>query len=308
MRFSFFLSLGIHFILGISLLFSGNLKNIDVPNYIAVNAIFAPIKNKTVLNKKPKEEKPEKPAPKQPLPKLEPKEEKSEKPAPKQPLPKLEPEEEKPEKPAPKQPLPKLEPEEEKPEKPAPKQPLPKLEPKEEKPEKPAPKQPLPKLEPKEEKPEKPAPKQPLPKLEPEEEKPENQKSEFLDNLNNLEILVESKTEVYTNEQIEEEKKISLTDLIRTKINQCWYMPIGTPNDRKLIVEIHISLDQEGHLIEKPEIIDIEKIHARDNSYLIRAAEQAVQAVEKCAPYQKLPVTRYEEWKEITIRFIPDSF
>ena len=69
-----------------------------------------------------------------------------------------------------------------------------------------------------------------------------------------------------------------------------------------LRVSLRLQLDQSGQLIGLPEIIE-----GGSGSTAQRvAAEAAVRAVRRCAPYS-LPAEKYDTWKDVTFNFDPSQ-
>ena len=92
---------------------------------------------------------------------------------------------------------------------------------------------------------------------------------------------------------------ISEIDLLRRQISRCWNPPIGVQGAENLIVAIRISLRQDGSLSGPPEVDgSISGVTERV------AAESALRAVRRCAPYQ-LPQEKYDTWQDIRITFDP---
>ncbi len=194
-------------------------------------------------------------------------------------------------------PQPKPEPEEAAPPEPKPK---PKVEAESE------PEAPLPTPKPKAKPEEKPEPKpEPQPKPKP-KKKPEPKKEEldFSDVLKNLQ-----KIENRGNGEGGQPKKVaeplsqSEINAAKRQIERCWNPPASVRNAKALIVEVRATLSRDG-IVTSAKPIKRGFIHA---SPLNRVAEEsAVRAAlnPKCHPL-KLPVDKYEQWKDITFVFDP---
>ncbi len=92
---------------------------------------------------------------------------------------------------------------------------------------------------------------------------------------------------------------ISEIDLLRRQISRCWNPPIGVQGAEDLIVAVRISLRRDGSLSGAPEI-DGSVSGATGRV----AAESALRAVRRCAPYQ-LPPEKYDTWRDIRVTFDP---
>ncbi|MBL4756857.1 MAG: cell envelope integrity protein TolA [Rhizobiales bacterium] len=92
---------------------------------------------------------------------------------------------------------------------------------------------------------------------------------------------------------------ISDIDLLRRQISRCWSPPVGVRGAEDLTVAIRMTLRRDGSLSGPPQVDgsingNIERV----------AAESALRAVRRCAPYQ-LPPEKYETWRDIRVTFDP---
>ena len=97
---------------------------------------------------------------------------------------------------------------------------------------------------------------------------------------------------------------ISMTeiDMIRAQIYRCWSIPAGAKDAANLIVPIHVRLQPDGTVISAEHAGD--SLRSNTDSFYRAAAESASRAVRACSPL-KVPPTKYEQWKELTLRFNP---
>jgi outer membrane biosynthesis protein TonB len=101
--------------------------------------------------------------------------------------------------------------------------------------------------------------------------------------------------------------KLSVTelDLIRRQLTACWNIPAGTRDAKELSVEIRITISPEAKVLDAK----IEKTSIPLSDPRMRViAESAKRAARnpKCSPL-KLPLDRYDEWKDTVIRFSPQN-
>lgn len=94
---------------------------------------------------------------------------------------------------------------------------------------------------------------------------------------------------------------LSELDALRMQIQNCWSPPLGATDADELRVEIQISLNQDGTLSSMPKILSVP-----GGRYGRIAAESALRAVRKCAPYQ-LPSEKYAAWRDVQFNFDPQS-
>jgi hypothetical protein len=92
-------------------------------------------------------------------------------------------------------------------------------------------------------------------------------------------------------------------DALKAKMYQCWNPDCGAAGADGYAVRVRIVLGRDGGLTRSPELMDKARIAAGGRAYQA-AAERALRAVERCAPYT-LPDDRYEAWREIVMYFNP---
>lgn len=88
-------------------------------------------------------------------------------------------------------------------------------------------------------------------------------------------------------------------DALRARLARCWAIPPTRPDPAELRVKIKMFLSPDGNLSRRPEVVEY-----RPTAIGQIAAEAAVSAAERCAPYN-LPAANYESWKEIIMTFDP---
>lgn len=95
---------------------------------------------------------------------------------------------------------------------------------------------------------------------------------------------------------------VSEMDALRQRLGQCWSIPAGVDDAEILKVSVRFRLDRSGELEARPEVI-----RGGGSSGPARtAAESAVRAVSKCAPFN-LPADKYETWAEVVVNFDPSD-
>ena len=99
----------------------------------------------------------------------------------------------------------------------------------------------------------------------------------------------------------------TLQALLQSKFERCWSPPAGAKDAESLIVKIRVWLTPEGQLIRPPQIVSQGFFLSAEGSFYRVAAESALRAVRRCAPYDELPKDRYEEWADITFTFDPSE-
>ena len=89
-------------------------------------------------------------------------------------------------------------------------------------------------------------------------------------------------------------------DALRARIQQCWNPPAGQAEAKDLIVQVRIQFNQDGSLAAEPRLLS-----RSAGTYQQVAAESALRAIRRCAPYSFLPVAKYELWKDVEVTFDP---
>jgi outer membrane biosynthesis protein TonB len=87
-------------------------------------------------------------------------------------------------------------------------------------------------------------------------------------------------------------------DALRAQIEACFSMPAAAADAKNLIVQVRITLNQDGSLSSTPVVTN-------SGSGLFQiVAESLTRAVRRCAPY-KLPIAKYDAWKDVDVSFDP---
>ena len=89
-------------------------------------------------------------------------------------------------------------------------------------------------------------------------------------------------------------------DALRARIQQCWSPPVGLADARDLIVVVRIQFNRDGSLTRDPSVSN-----SGSHAMFQIAAESALRAVRRCAPYSFMPVAKYDVWKDVEVTFDP---
>jgi colicin import membrane protein len=89
-------------------------------------------------------------------------------------------------------------------------------------------------------------------------------------------------------------------DALRARIQQCWNPPAGAAEARDLIVQVRILFRPDGSLATEPRLLT-----SVAPGYQQIAAESALRAIRRCAPYSFMPAAKYEAWKDVEVTFDP---
>ncbi|HUI96796.1 MAG TPA: TonB C-terminal domain-containing protein [Xanthobacteraceae bacterium] len=84
------------------------------------------------------------------------------------------------------------------------------------------------------------------------------------------------------------------------RLQACWDVPAAVIKSRELVVRLRIYLKPDGSLAVPPAIVNT----SQDPLFAI-AAQSAVQAVSKCAPFSFLPASSYAIWRVVEVAFDP---
>jgi len=102
----------------------------------------------------------------------------------------------------------------------------------------------------------------------------------------------------------EERMRASIQQAIASQVERCWSPPAGASYAETLIVKIQMHLRPDGNLQRVPEIMD--KGRMTRDSFFQAAAEAAVRAIQKCAPFD-LPKEDYDVWAFVELNFDPSK-
>ena len=101
------------------------------------------------------------------------------------------------------------------------------------------------------------------------------------------------------------ELAISETDLIASRLRECWNLDPGAMGIKDMIIEIRAYLNQDGS-VRDVKILDMSRYNS--DGHFRSIAESARRAVFICAPYsvfaEKYP-DKYDMWKTLMLRFNP---
>ncbi|MGB8364857.1 MAG: hypothetical protein ACLQUZ_05730 [Rhizomicrobium sp.] len=97
---------------------------------------------------------------------------------------------------------------------------------------------------------------------------------------------------------------MDLVDALKNQIEQCWSPPAGAPHPEQLIVYVELSLNPDGSVARPPQLTVQSSAAVSGNPFMAAARDAAIRAIYVCAPY-KLPVDRYADWRDSTIKFDP---
>lgn len=99
---------------------------------------------------------------------------------------------------------------------------------------------------------------------------------------------------------------LSELDALQSKMYKCWRMSVDAKNPEDLVVQVRVKLSVDGQ-VQDAKLTDRAGIYASGDPYLKVAAERALRAVSKCAPYDFLPADKYDTWKDLTLNFRPEA-
>ncbi len=96
-------------------------------------------------------------------------------------------------------------------------------------------------------------------------------------------------------------------DKMRAAVSRCWNVgaTVGAPDPQTLVVIVDIDLNLDGTLARPPRVANALEINLSGNRFWKVAEQNAVRAVQACAPYDFFDRGRYQEWKEFQIGFDP---
>ena len=96
---------------------------------------------------------------------------------------------------------------------------------------------------------------------------------------------------------------MSEIDAVRQQIERCWNVPAGAKDAKDLVVDIHVTLNEDGS-VRSARIVDQARLN-RD-TFFRAAAESAYRAIFLCSPLH-LPADKYSLWQDMTLSFNPSQ-
>jgi len=97
---------------------------------------------------------------------------------------------------------------------------------------------------------------------------------------------------------------LSQIDALRAAMYKCWRIPADAKDPESLVIPVEVKLYRDGHLASA-QLKNAGSIYGSSNPYMKIAADNALRAVTKCAPYDFLPAEKYDDWKQMTLTFRP---
>lgn len=94
------------------------------------------------------------------------------------------------------------------------------------------------------------------------------------------------------------------TVALQQAMRECWDEPVAAPNPEELAVRVRIQLRKDGH-VTNVDSLDRRIIELSNDPFLRAAENEALSAVQECAPYDFLPLKKYANWREIIYTFKP---
>ena len=99
---------------------------------------------------------------------------------------------------------------------------------------------------------------------------------------------------------------ISVVNAIRQQVERNWNVPAGVLDARNIEVEIHIVLRPDGTVVDA-RIVESGRLNRAGEESFRTMAESARRAVWRASPLRDLPPRLYDQWREITFKFIPPA-
>lgn len=85
------------------------------------------------------------------------------------------------------------------------------------------------------------------------------------------------------------------------QMRKCWLVPISAKDVDGLFVRLLIDMNRDGSVAGTPQVLEI----SIQNSVGVATASAAQRAVRRCAPYTTLDPAKFDEWRQIEVKFDP---
>lgn len=105
------------------------------------------------------------------------------------------------------------------------------------------------------------------------------------------------------NRRISITERDALISAIRDQVTKCWSLPAGAKGAEDMIIEIKVAVNPDGR-VKTASITNSGRMFT--DPFFRAMAESALRAVKnpRCSPF-KVPVERYDVWKDLTLVFNP---
>ena len=105
------------------------------------------------------------------------------------------------------------------------------------------------------------------------------------------------------NRRISISERDALISAIRDQVTKCWSLPAGAKGAEDMIIEIKVAVNPDGR-VKTASITNSGRMFT--DPFFRAMAESALRAVKnpRCSPF-KVPVERYDVWKDLTLVFNP---
>lgn len=101
------------------------------------------------------------------------------------------------------------------------------------------------------------------------------------------------------------ELTITEEQLIRARLEECWNLDAGARDAADLDVVVIVNLNRDGTIQRPIRVKNDGEINRSGNPYWIAARNRALQAVNRCEPYNYFDPGRYDAWKSFEFNFDP---
>jgi outer membrane biosynthesis protein TonB len=89
--------------------------------------------------------------------------------------------------------------------------------------------------------------------------------------------------------------------MLQAKLERLWNPNCAVAGATTVTVKVHMYLKPDGRLARPPVLVS--RSGAASDDVLDAAADRAVSAAGRGAPYDELPADRYDVWKDIVMTF-----
>ena len=93
-----------------------------------------------------------------------------------------------------------------------------------------------------------------------------------------------------------------LASMLKSQVKPCWTYMSGAPHADRLITKFRIQLGRDGNVVGQPQLAAESAAAQAGDPYMRAANEAALRAIMTCGPY-KLPLDRYDQWRDFSIAF-----
>jgi outer membrane biosynthesis protein TonB len=86
----------------------------------------------------------------------------------------------------------------------------------------------------------------------------------------------------------------------KSQISRCWSPPVGGLSGDAIEIKLHFDMNRDGTIIGTPTVKN-----PQHSAFFAAAADAAIRAAMSCQPYTMFSQDKYDEWRDMDLKFDP---